>query len=60
MKNIGGKKSIHNIFMQACKKNFLSYGMFLLKENKKIDIHANNEYVFRLSCGNGHIQMANW
>ena len=41
------------------KKGFLSYGMFLLKENK-IDIHADDEQAFRDSCANGHMEIAHW
>ena len=51
--------SIDDIFTEACKNGFLSYGMFLLFE-EKIDIHADNESAFRWSCANGHIQAARW
>ena len=59
IKNIHGKKSIGQIFIEACMNGFLSYGMFLLKENI-IDIHANGERAFQSSCENGHIQIAKW
>ena len=55
----GKKKSICGIFMAACRDDFLSYGMFLIKKNK-IDIHAYNELAFRYSCHDGHIQIARW
>ena len=58
-KNTRGKKSIDEIFIEVCKNGFLSYGMFLLKENI-IDIHANNEWAFKYSCENGHIEIARW
>ena len=60
IKNTHREKSIDNIFIEACMKGFLSYGMFLLKEYKRIDIHADNEYAFGCSCANGHIEIANW
>ena len=59
IKNMHGEKSIGEIFIEACRKGFLSYGMFLLKENK-IDIHADDEKIFRDSCANGHIKIARW
>ena len=59
IKNMHGGKSVDDIFIEVCMNGFLSYGIFILKENK-IDIHAYNECAFSWSCGNGHIQIANW
>ena len=47
------------VFSPVCKNSFLSYAMFLIRENK-IDIHAASEYAFRCSCENGDIEMARW
>ena len=59
IKNMHGKKSIGEIFIEVCMKGFLSYGMFLLKKNK-ININASYEGAFRLSCYHGRIQVAQW
>ena len=59
IKNMPGEKSIGRIFIEACRKGFLSYGMFLLKENK-ININAHSSQAFRWSCYYGHIQVAQW
>ena len=57
--NTCGKESIYEIFIEVCANGFLSYGMFLIKENI-IDIHASDEHAFQSSCANGHIEMAHW
>ena len=59
IKNMFGKKSIDEIFIEVCRKGFLSYAMFLLKENK-INIHAYSEDAFVWSCVNGHMEIAHW
>ena len=45
-------------FIKAC-----YYGNSLCKNiitTNKIDIHADDEYAFRCSCQNGHLEVANW
>ena len=31
-----------------------------IKNNQPINIHANNEFLFRWSCENGHINITQW
>ncbi len=40
----------------------LAFGaqMRLLSLNQNIDIHAKDEYAFRYSCENGHLEVAKW
>ena len=49
----------NTVFIEVCRSSFLSYAMFLIRENK-IDIHAKDESAFRYSCANGHIEIAHW
>ena len=37
--------------------DFLEYAKYLVNKNE-IDIHADNDYVFRYSCYNGHLDLA--
>ena len=46
-------------FIEACKRGFLAYAKYLFGAYE-IDIHANNDYAFQLSCENGHIEVAQW
>ena len=48
-----------DIFIKACKMGFLEYAIYLVNENT-IDIHADNDNAFRLSCHNGHLKLAQW
>ena len=59
IKSLHGIRSAYDFFIAACSRGFLSYGMFIIKENK-IDIHAYHEYAFRCSCKNGHTEIARW
>ena len=49
----------NNIFKKACSLGFVEYANYLINGNT-IDIHADNEYAFRCSCLNGHINIALW
>ena len=60
-KNMYEKLSIDGIFLEICINNFLSYGMFIIKEEKnKINIHIFNEQAFKWSCEKGHIEINRW
>jgi len=51
--------NIFGIFVETCKKNYLSYAKSLaFRYNDKIKIHGNNECAFRWSCSEGHIEVA--
>ena len=46
-------------FIEACKFGNLNLAQGLYKTHQ-IDIHADDEYAFRWSCENGHIEIAKW
>ena len=35
-----------------------NFGSDKIAENQRIDIHAQNEFAFRLACSNGHLEIA--
>ena len=48
-------------FNMLLKNGHLDAIKSLWKENQNvIDIHADDEYVFRYSCINGHLDIAQW
>lgn len=56
---------IDNFFLWACKsgeKDIAEWIYNLSKRNPgtKIDIHEDNEYLFRVSCTYGNLEMAKW
>ena len=51
--------TINDIFTKICGMGFLEYAKYFVNENE-IDIHAYNDYAFRLSCENGHLELAQW
>jgi hypothetical protein len=46
-------------FIECCKNGKLFEAQTLLANNK-IDIHDYNECAFRVSCNNGHLDVAKW
>ena len=52
-------ESINGIFEHACSLGFLEYAKYLVNEND-IDIHTSNDYAFRWSCYNGHLEIVQW
>ena len=69
-------RSMNFIFGYSCAYNFLCFSKYLFKKYYSpdlpagsgsaekylysINIHADNEYAFRESCRNGHLEMAKW
>lgn len=52
--------SKHNdLFIYACKTNNILY-LYLIRKFVDINIHAKNNCAFRLSCENGHLDVAQW
>ncbi len=49
-----------NQFTEYCEKGDLINAKKYFEENPNVDIHANNEYAFRLSCFRGHLEVAKW
>ena len=47
-------------FMILCSKGNLQKAMKMYNLNKNIDISYENNYAFRWSCRNGHLNVANW
>ena len=54
------KNSINCIFQRSCVKGYINYAKSLITRYDKIDIHADNEYAFRLACQYGHLSVARW
>ena len=46
-----------NNFNWNCKKGYLNVAKWLYSFNN-VNIHADNEYIFRLSCHNGNLNIA--
>ena len=47
-------------FLKACYYGYLEAVKYLYKNNKKINIHSENEKAFRISCENGQYNVAEW
>lgn len=48
-------------FLKACQYNYPHAAKYLLeKYTDKINIHIENEYAFRWSCSNDHLEIAKW
>lgn len=46
----------HNVlFLNVCRNGHIEVARFLLSVDNLINIHANNEYMFRISCSNGDL-----
>ena len=48
-----------SLFVNACRTNNLLC-KYLIKKFTNINIHANNELAFKLSCFYGHLNVAQW
>ena len=51
--------TINDMFKKTCKREFLEYAIYLVNKNI-IDIHADNDYAFRMCCQYGHLNLAQW
>ena len=56
---------LQSIFIQSCRSGRLEIAKWLYcisqtDGNDKIDIHADNEFAFRLACYGGHLETAKW
>ena len=47
------------LFMETCRMGFKFFAKYLLLKHK-INIHMDNEGAFRLSCANGHTEIAKY
>src|SRR5271170_1233727 len=50
----------NDLFIKACAHNIPLYSYLITYYQKYINIHAGNEDAFRLSCNNGHLNVALW
>lgn len=48
------------LFRRAGSNGHLKLAKWMVKKNKKIDLHANDEEVFCLACANGSLKTAQW
>jgi len=58
--SIDNLKKEEILFILACQNNYLLVAKYLLHEYTTINIHAENEYAFRLVCAEGHLKVAMW
>ena len=47
-------------FIKACKNGDLDKAKRILKDNPTLNIHACSDFAFRLACGYGHLNIAQW
>ncbi len=49
-----------SLFINSCQTNNILISQYLIKKYPNINIHADNDHAFKLSCANGHLNMARW
>src|SRR5438477_627703 len=56
------KGKINVIFTNACIKGQFEFVKYIINEYTAhdINVHSDNEYAFRFSCRNGHLNVAQW
>ena len=54
------KNKIQLLFTESCKKGQLLIIKWLWQLEQNINIHANDEFAFRLACEKGHLEVIKW
>ena len=53
--------NINAFFILACEKQYFTVAEWLYSKYKEnIDVHFDNEYIFRYACINGHLKLLKW
>ena len=56
-------KQLNEVFIDSCENGYLEVVKYLLTSpdlKEHADIHANNDYGFRLACQNGHLEIVKY
>ena len=57
------QKQLNKVFIDSCQKGHLEIVKYLLTSpdlKEHANIHANNDYGFRLACANGHLELVKY